>query len=287
MRTSKKTSPWSMVYLVLVLLFIYAPILFIIVFSFNDGASMSNWKGFSLRWYDKLFHDPIIIRATGVTLVVGVLSAFFATVLGTFGAIGIHSMTKKKRFAVMSITQLPVYNPDLITGISLMLVFNVVKELLSRMGITMQLGFGTMLIAHITFNIPYVILSVLPRLKQSSSSLYEAALDLGASPSYALWKVTIPDIMPGIITGAILAFTMSLDDFVVTFFTRQGIQNLSTQIYATVRRGISPEINALSAIMFVVVLTLLLVVNIRGSREDNKMKKRKNLPKSAEVSPAR
>lgn len=287
MRTSKKTSPWSMVYLALMLLFIYAPILFIIVFSFNDGASMSNWKGFSLRWYDKLFNDPIIIKATGVSLLVGVLSAFFATILGTLGAIGIHAMGKKKRFAVMSITQLPVYNPDLITGISLMLVFNVIKNLLARFGITMQLGFGTMLIAHITFNTPYVILSVMPRLRQSSSALYEAALDLGASPSYALWRVTIPDIMPGIITGAILAFTMSLDDFVVTFFTRQGIQNLSTQIYATVRRGISPEINALSAIMFVVVLTLLLIVNLRGGKEEREMKKRRVAVKGTSASARR
>lgn len=277
----KKTSPWGTVYIALMLLIIYAPILFVIVFSFNEGNSMARWAGFSLKWYTKLFQNTKIHKALFVSLSVAALSALFSTILGTLAAIGLNSMSKKKRSVVMGVSQLPVFNPDLVTGISLMLVFIFLKNILQRIGINFQMGYGTMLIAHTTFNLPYVLLSVLPRLRQSSNMLYEAALDLGASPSYALWRVTIPDIFPGIITGAILAFTMSLDDFVVTFFTRQGIQNLSTEIYSMVRRGISPEINALSALMFIAVLTLLVVVNFMDRKSARKLKRQRNKVKKA------
>lgn len=257
--------PFGKVYLALMLIFIYAPILLLIIYSFNENKSMARWGGFSFKWYAALFQDPTIMKALMVTLSVAVLSSLFSTVLGTMGAIGVCAMSKRKRAVILGLSKLPVFNPDLVTGISLMLIY---------IFLNIPLGYGTMLVSHITFNIPYVVLSVLPRLRQSSNALYEAALDLGATPGYALWRVIIPDIRPGILTGAILAFTMSLDDFVVTFFTRQGVQNLSTMVYSMARRGISPKINALSAIMFVVVLALLLTVNIRSSKKGRGKNKR-------------
>lgn len=252
-------------YMGLVLLFMYAPIAILIVYSFNSSKTMAKWGGFSVKWYDALFHDPTIMKALWVTLIVAVLSSLIATILGTFASIGIHSMRKGPRAIVMGISNLPVINPDLVTGISLMLLFVFMR---------IPLGFGTLLMAHITFNIPYVILSVMPRLRQMPNSMYEAALDLGATPSYALWKVVIPEIMPGIITGAIFAFTLSLDDFVISFFTRQGVQNLSIVIYSMARRGINPKINALSALMFITVLALLMIVNLRDSRASSKKPKK-------------
>jgi len=251
-------------YLGLMLLFLYAPIIVLMVFSFNESKTMGNWSGFSLRWYEALFSDNTIMDALGVTLSVAVISALLATVIGTFAAIGIHSMKKGRRAVVENISQLPMVNPDLVTGISFMMLF-------ALMGL--QSGYLRMLIAHITFNIPYVIFSVLPKLRQSSSRLYEAALDLGCTPWMALRKVVIPDIMPGIISGFILAFTLSLDDFVVSWFATSGIQNLSIYIYSIARRGISPKINALSTLMFVAVITLLLFVNLRSLKEEREAEK--------------
>ena len=189
----------------------------------------------------------------------GMLSAgFISTVLGTFAAIGLHSMKKRRRMLIENISQLPMVNPDLVTGISLMLLF---------LAIGLRNGYIRLLIAHITFNLPYVIFSVLPKLRQSSDMLYEAALDLGCTPLMALWRVVIPDILPGIISGAILAFTLSIDDFVVSFFAGNGVDNLSMYIYASARRVVNP---ALSTIIFVPVVTLLLIVNIRSIREERK-----------------
>ncbi len=246
-------------YLTLMLLFLYAPIAVLMVFSFNDSKTMGNWKGFSLRWYEALLSDATLMNALWVTLSVAIISATVATVIGTFAAIGLHSMKKAPRAVVENISQVPVVNPDLVTGISFMMLF-------AFIGITG--GYTRMLIAHITFNIPYVIFSVLPKLRQSSNSLYEAAMDLGCTPWMALRKVVIPDIMPGIVSGFILAFTMSLDDFVVSWFATDGIQNLSIYIYSIARRGISPKINALSTLMFVAVVTLLLIVNLKSIREE-------------------
>lgn len=262
-------------YMGLALLFMYAPIAILIIFSFNESKTMAKWGGFSFKWYGALFHDPTIMNALWVTLSVAVLSALIATVLGTFAAIGIHSMRKGPRALVMGISNLPVINPDLVTGISLMLLF---------IFLGIPLGYTTLLLAHITFNIPYVILSVMPRLRQMPNSMYEAALDLGATPSYALFKVVIPEIMPGIVTGLIFAFTLSLDDFVISFFTRQGVQNLSIVVYSMARRGINPKINALSALMFVTVLVLLLIVNLRDvrSRKGRGKEKLKKTPTPAE-----
>ncbi|HMM31085.1 MAG TPA: ABC transporter permease [Clostridia bacterium] len=246
-------------YLALMLLFLYAPIAVLMVFSFNDSKTMGNWKGFSLRWYEALLSDATLMNALWVTLSVAIISATVATVIGTFAAIGLHSMKKAPRAVVENISQVPVVNPDLVTGISFMMLF-------AFIGLTG--GYTRMLIAHITFNIPYVIFSVLPKLRQSSNSLYEAAMDLGCTPWMALRKVVIPDIMPGIVSGFILAFTMSLDDFVVSWFATDGIQNLSIYIYSIARRGISPKINALSTLMFVAVVTLLLIVNLKSIREE-------------------
>ncbi|MDD3919802.1 MAG: ABC transporter permease [Eubacteriales bacterium] len=246
-------------YLGLMLLFLYAPIAVLIVYSFNSSKTMGNWTGFSLKWYEALFRDGKVMDALVITLTVAVLSALIATVIGTFAAIGMHAMKKGTRRVIENISQLPVVNPDLVTGISLMMIFAF---------IALKDGYTRLLIAHITFNIPYVIFSVMPRLRQSSNQLYEAALDLGCTPMMALRKVVIPDIMPGVVSGFILAFTLSLDDFVVSYFTTQGVENLSIYIYGIARRGINPKINALSTIMFVAVVTLLLVVNLKSIKQE-------------------
>lgn len=243
----------------LIFAFLYAPIVVLIVFSFNDSKSRGSWDGFTFRWYLELFQNREILSSLYISLSIGILSALIATLIGTAAALGIHNMRKKTKLTVMNLTYLPVLNPDIVTGISLMLLF---------IFLNVPLGFLSLLLAHITFNIPYVILSVLPKLKQLNQHLYEAALDLGASPSYAFKKVILPEIMPGIITGFLLAFTLSLDDFVISFFTTgSGVSNLSITIYSMARRGIHPTINALSSLLFVAVLVLLLVVNKRISKD--------------------
>ena len=246
-------------YLGLMLIFLYAPILVLMVFSFNGSKSMARWTGFSFKWYEALMHDSTIMNALMVTLSVAVISALVARFIGTFAAIGIHSMKKRPRAVVENISRLPMVNPDLVTGISFMMLF-------AAMGI--KGGYTRMLIAHITFNIPYVIFSVMPKLRQSSNLLYEAAMDLGCTPMMAIRKVVIPDIMPGIVSGFVLAFTLSLDDFVVSWFATDGIQNLSIYIYGIARRGISPKINALCTIMFVVVVALLVFINLKSINEE-------------------
>ena len=245
-------------YLTLLLIFLYLPILIMAVFSFNASRTRGQWSGFSLKWYQELFHDPTIMQALYTTLLVAVLSALIATVIGTVAAIGIYSMKRRPRAALLNLTYIPGTNPDIVTGISLMLLFLFIK---------LPMGFGTLLIAHITFNVPYVILSVMPKLQQMNTHLYEAALDLGAPPRLALVKVILPQIMPGIFTGALLAFTLSLDDFVVSFFTNGGTQTLSVVVYSMARLGVKPQINALSTIMFVCVLVLLFIVNKRTARD--------------------
>ena len=247
-------------YLGIILVFLYVPIIVLIIQSFNAGRSRAKWEGFSLRWYGELFHDTRILNALNVTLSVAVLAMIFATILGTLAAIGIYSMKKRPQAVMMTLTTLPNTMPDIVTGISLMLLFLFAK---------VNRGYLTMLLAHITFDTPYVILSVLPKLKQMNKHTYEAALDLGATPTYALTHVIIPECMPGIITGAMLAFTLSLDDFTISYFTTTPlVQNLSTLIYSAARRGIEPSLNALSALMFVALLVLLLVVN-RRTAENN------------------
>ena len=249
-------------YLSIILLFLYVPIVVLIVQSFNAGKSRAKWEGFSFRWYQELFNDPAIMQALYVTISIAILAAIVSTILGTLAAIGIHAMKKRPQSLMMTLTNIPMTMPDIVTGISLMLLFIFTK---------VERGYWTMLLAHITFDTPYVILSVLPKLKQMNKHSYEAALDLGATPTYALFHVILPEIMPGVITGAMLAFTLSLDDFTISYFTTSPlVQNLSTLIYSQARKGIKPTMNALSALMFVALLLLLLVVNRRSSKTEVK-----------------
>ncbi len=240
-------------YLVIIFVFLYAPIVTLMILSFNESKYMSQWGGFSLKWYTEMFESSMIMSALRNTLVIALLSSVIATVIGTAACLAIQKMKPKSRAVIMGLTNIPMLNADIVTGISLMLCF---------IAFGVSLGFQTVLIAHITFNIPYVILSVMPKVKQLEPSTYEAALDLGATPVYAFFKITFPDILPGILSGFLLAFTMSLDDFIITHFTRgAGINTLSTLIYSEVRKGIRPSLYALSTILFVSVLILLLIVN--------------------------
>ncbi len=244
-------------YLTLVLLFLYVPIIVLIVQSFNAGVSRAKWEGFSLHWYERLFNSPAIMNALYITVTIALLAAAIATVIGTLAAIGMHAMSKRPQGVMMTLTNIPMTMPDIVTGISLMLLFIFTQ---------VPRGYFTMLLAHVTFNIPYVILSVMPKLKQMNKFSYEAALDLGATPGYALRRVILPSVMPGVITGALLSFTLSLDDFTISYFTTSPlVQNLSTLIYSEARKGIKPTMNALSALMFVALLVLLLAVNRRAS----------------------
>ena len=240
-------------YLVIIFVFLYAPIVTLMILSFNESKYMSQWGGFSLKWYTEMFESSMIMSALRNTLVIALLSSVIATVIGTAACLAIQKMKPKSRAVIMGLTNIPMLNADIVTGISLMLCF---------IAFGVSLGFQTVLIAHITFNIPYVILSVMPKVKQLEPSTYEAALDLGATPVYAFFKITFPDILPGILSGFLLAFTMSLDDFIITHFTRgAGINTLSTLIYSEVRKGIRPSLYVLSTILFVSVLILLLIVN--------------------------
>ena len=245
-------------YLSVILVFMYLPIASLIVFSFNESKSPAVWSGFSLRWYAELFQDPAIAEALWVTVSIAVLAAATASFIGTLAAIGIDSLRQKARDVMLNLTYIPLVNADIVTGISLILLFIFLR---------VPRGYWTMLLAHLTFDIPYVIFSVLPKLRQLDRSTYEAALDMGARPGYAIRRIILPQITPGIATGFMLAFTMSFDDFMISFFTAQGTtQNLSTYIYSMARVGINPTINALSALMFVVVISLLLVMNLRAMR---------------------
>jgi spermidine/putrescine transport system permease protein len=255
------TKVFKRFYLMLILLFLYLPIAVLIFQSFNAGVSRAKWEGFSLRWYVELFRDPAIKKALWVTVSIAALASFFATILGTLAAIGINAMKKGSQGTMMTITSIPMTMPDIVTGLSLMLLFIFTK---------VDRGYFTMLLAHITFNTPYVLLSVLPKLREMSRYTYEAALDLGATPGYALRHVLIPAVRPGIITGALLSFTLSLDDFTVSYFTTSPlVQNLSTLIYSEARKGIKPTMNALSALMFVTLLVLLLAINYRSIKTNS------------------
>lgn len=249
-------------YLIIIFIFLYLPIVTLMVFSFNSSKSMARWTGFTFKWYKELIHDSNIMTALSYTLLIAIIAAVISTIVGTLTAIGIHNMKKgyiKK--TILNINYLPVINPDIVTGISLMSLYVFFK---------IEFGFITLLLAHICFDIPYVILAVLPKLKQLPSNTTEAALDLGATPSYAIRKIIIPQIKPGILSGFLLAFTMSIDDFVISFFTTgNGVSNLSIEIYSMARKGIKPEINALSTLMFITVLILLLLANRKQSVLDN------------------
>ena len=283
----RKNTAFSRVCMILTLIFLYAPIFVLIVFSFNDSKSRTVWTGFSLHWYSDLFSDTRILESLATTLEVSLLAMICATVLGTAAAVGFASMRRKPRSIVLAINNIPMTNADIITGVSLMMLFvfafGAFNASIGRMfGISLRTGFGTLLLAHITFDVPYVILSVMPRLNQLDPNLYEAAMDLGATPWRAFRKVVLPELMPGIVSGALLAFTMSVDDFVISYFTAgSGASTLSMEIYSMTRKRISPEINALSTLVFAVVLLVLVVVNLRSIRQERARLKREQAWKSA------
>lgn len=244
---------FSKIYMGLIFLFLYLPILVLIVLSFNRSKSKVVWGGFTLDWYVRCFQNVRIMSAFATTLQITLVAAIISTIIGTLAALGISAMKKRNQTIYLGATNIPMLNADIVTGISMMLLF--VKF--------MNLGFVTVLIAHITFNIPYVILNILPRLKRANPSTYEAALDLGAKPLYAFYKVTWPEIRPGVFSGFLMAVTMSLDDFSITYFTKgPGVNTLSTMLYTELRKGIKPELYALSTILFFTVLLLLVVSNM-------------------------
>lgn len=250
------------IYLALIILFLYLPIFTLMVLSFNEGKTMNAWTGFSFRWYREMFSNRTIMEALGNTLTIAFWAAAAATVVGVMACIGLNAMKEKHRSFFMGLNNIPLLNADIVTGISLMLSFLL-------FGIS--LNYGTVLFAHITFCIPYVILSVMPKFRQLENHTFEAALDLGASPAYAFFKVVLPDIMPGIISGFLLSFTMSVDDFVITHFTRgAGINTLSTLVYSQVKVGIRPTLYALSMVIFAAVFVILILVNIISNKREEK-----------------
>lgn len=254
----KKTTLGNKLYLALIYLFLYAPIFVLIVFSFNDSKSRTLWQGFTLEWYGKLFEDATIMNSLYTTIWIALISSVVATVIGTAAAVGIYAMKRWQRSALLGLNNIPVLSPEIITGISLMLLFILLG---------FKLGFMTLLLAHISFNIPYVILSVMPKLRQMDAHVYEAAMDLGAPPAKAFFSAVLPQIMPGVVNGFIMALTLSIDDFVISYFTSGSTaQTLPITIFSMTRKRVSPEINALSTILFVVVLSLLLIVNIRQNQ---------------------
>lgn len=242
----------------IIFVFLYAPILALVIFSFNDSKSMAVLNGFTFKWYIELFHNETILSALYYTVTIAIIASVVSTIFGTITSIGIHKMKKgKAKSTLLNINYLPVLNTEIVTGVAIMSLFAFAK---------MDFGFNTMLISHIMFCVPYVILSVLPKLKQLPDNIEEAALDLGATPWYAIRKIIIPQIKPGIISGFLMAFTMSIDDFIISFFnTGNGVSNLSIEIYGMARRGIKPEINALSTLMFATVLILLFLANKKDS----------------------
>ena len=254
----------SRLYAFLVFLFLYAPIAVLVVFSFNDSATKSRsvWSGFSLRWYQRLFGDRMLLDALSNTLLIAVAAAVAATVLGTAAAIGINGMNRWAKRFVMNVTNFPMVNPDIVTGVSLMLLFVFASRFLGN-----SLGMASLILAHITFCLPYVILSVMPKLRQMDPNLYEAAQDLGCNPFSAFFRVVLPEVLPGVVTGLIMAFTLSIDDFVISYFTSGTTQTLPIFIYSMTRKRVSPEINALSTLLFGAILALLLVINVRLSRD--------------------
>ena len=270
----------SKIYTALVMVFLFAPIAILLVFSFNDAKSLSVFSGFSLHWYRELFRDAETLKAVRNTLVLAVSAALISTAMGTAAAVGINRLRSKVlRQTMDSVTNIPMINPDIITGISLMLMFVFVGRLF---GAATSLNFGTMLIAHVTFCLPYVILQVLPKLQQMDKALPEAAMDLGCTPLRAFLKAELPEIMPGVITGMIMAFTLSLDDFVISYFTSgNGFQTLPIRIYNMTKKTVTPKMYALATIIFFVILTLLLVSNLYDEDEVQRRRAARQIRKAS------
>lgn len=276
----KRNRLGSRLFILLSFLFLYAPILVLVVFSFNASKSKSVWAGFTLDWYVELFHNEMILNALWVTLAVSALAAVLSTIMGTAAAIGFRNMKRRPRNVLMAINNIPLTNADIITGVSMMLLFLLAVgawngTLGSLLGVRLNMGFWSLLIAHITFDVPTVILSVMPRLRQLDPNIYEAAQDLGDHGFHAFRKVVLPEIMPGVVNGLIMAFTLSIDDFVISYFTAGAqTQTLSMVIYSMAKKQVSPEINALSALMFLAVLTLMVVFNLRQASQERQSKRR-------------
>ncbi len=248
-------------YVAIVMIFMYAPILVLIVLSFNSKKTYASWGGFSLKWYADMFRSTRIMNAFGNTIALALISAVVATLIGLVACIGIDAMNKRQYSLVMTVTNIPMLNADIVTGIAMMLFFMSF----------MKLNFTSVLLAHITFNIPYVILNIMPRFNQIDVSTYEAARDLGGGPVYSFFKVILPEIIPGMLAGFFMAVTMSMDDFVITFFTKgAGFDNLSTMVYAEKRRGIEPSMYALSTVIFIITVLLLVSVNVLTAPKKNK-----------------
>lgn len=264
----KKSRISSKIYIALCMIFLYAPILVLIVFSFNESKSRAYFTGFTFKWYRQLLENDLIMTSLFNSLLIALLASVISAVVGTAAAVGISKFGKRARGVIMNVTYLPVLNPEIVTGISMMLLFVFFKNLFG-----FKMGFATVLIAHITFCLPYVILNVLPKLRQMDQSLFEAAMDLGCHPVTAFFKVVIPQIMPGITAGFLMAFTISLDDFVVTYFTSgSGFKMLPVTIYSMVKKKVNPQINALSTIIFLIVLALLAVMNLVEARRAKRLK---------------
>lgn len=261
--------PLSKVYTALIFVILYAPIAVMVLFSFNSINSTGVFAGFSTYWYRELFRDGATLAALKNTLVLAVTSSLIATIIGTVAAVGIFKLkSRAAKSAIMTVTNIPMMNPDIVTGISMMLLFVFVCV---RLAGAASLSFVTVLIAHITFNLPYVILSVMPKLRQMDKHLTEAALDLGCTPMQAFWKVELPSIMPGVVSGLIMAFTLSLDDFVISYFTTgSGFETLPIRIYSMTKKRVTPDMYALSTLIFIAVLTLLILSNLAGSKSGKK-----------------
>lgn len=270
-----KMSPLSKLYVAFIMMLLYAPIVVMIVFSFNSSASTSVMTGFSLKWYESLLHDSATINALKNTLILAVTSSLVATVMGTAAAVGINVYKNKfVKKTVMGVTNIPMMNPEIVTGISMMLLFVFCARLI---GVTDALGFGTMLVAHVTFNLPYVILSVLPKLRQMDKYLPEAAMDLGCTPIQSFFKVTLPSISTGIVSGLMMSFTLSLDDFVISYFTQgPSFETLPIRIFSMTKKRVTPDMYALSTLIFVIILLLLVLLNVAQVRGEKKMNNKLN-----------
>jgi spermidine/putrescine transport system permease protein len=269
-------------YIGFIMAFLYLPILVLIAYSFNASKSRSYFTGFTLNWYTQLFTNELIIQSLLNTLLVALISSVIATIIGTAAAIGISNMNKWVRATVMNFTYMPIINPEIVTGVSMMLLFGAFRNFFVWLGenagvsIPFEFGYITLILAHITFNIPYVILNVMPKLRQMDKNVYEAALDLGCNQWQAFTKVVVPDIMPGITAGFLTSVTMSLDDFIISYFVSGPTsQTLPITIFSMTRRKVSPEINALSTIIFVIVLAVLIIVNVNNASKEKKQRRRK------------
>ena len=263
----QKTKLHEKLFLGLIMLFFYLPIIYVVIFSFNSSKSLSTFTGFSLQWYEKMFANRTIMESIWYTVACAVIATVVSTIVGTVTAIGMSKSSKALREAINQVNNLPMLNPDIVTAIGFMLFFTSLR---------IKTSFTTMVLAHIAFCIPYVILSVMPKLRTLDPNLAEAALDLGCTPMQALWKVIIAQIMPGIISGELVAFSMSFDDFVISLFTTgPGVNNISIYVYANVKR-VNPTINALSAIIVYVVTIVLILVNVIPMIRERKLKKNEN-----------